>query len=150
MHCRWRTHAHCAAFMALMVALTLAGCAEKIDETIAGDVNNRAFTFASGVVFHPALADTATTLSFTNDGTTFTLASNAGTATGRVRFRPCSLTVDPEPDGSTYASFATGPQGDDVLLLTICDFDLQANVLILGNGAIVVLSSPAVALNSGS
>lgn len=148
MHRRWRRLASLVVLTGMLAALMLAGCKEDIDESLALDVDNRSFTFTDGAVFHIALANQMTTLSFTNNGDRFTLSSSTGTAIGRARFRPCSLTVDPEPDGSTYASFTTGPQGDDVVVLSTCDFDLKTNVLVLGNGTIIAISAPAVALET--
>lgn len=150
MHGRRGTILSRVALLGVMAALALIGCSEDIDMTLATDVNNRSFTFTNGQVLHPALTNQAITLSFTNNGTNFTLTSPAGaampvgTAVGEARFRPCSLTVD--PNGSTYASFLTGPQADDVLVLSICDYDIKANVLILGNGTVTATSAPAVAL----
>ncbi|MGE3540159.1 MAG: hypothetical protein AB7N91_22315 [Candidatus Tectimicrobiota bacterium] len=138
------------ALIALTATLALAGCTEQVEETIADDVNNRSFTFASGVVFHPALANVETMLRFAENGNVFVLTVGERMARGRVRYRPCSLTVDPEPDGSTFESFASGPQGDDVLLLPTCDFDLDHRTLILGNGTIVVISAPAVDVSSNA
>jgi len=132
------------ALMAIASSLTLLGCTENIEETAAIDVNNRAFTFTSGTVFHPALANVSTTLSFTNQATLFRLASAAGSATGTSSFSPCILAVT----GSTYAS-GTGPQVNDVIRLVLCDFDLTNTLLILGNGTITARSAPGVPVGTG-
>jgi len=127
------------ASIAMASALLLPGCSENIQESIATDVNNKSFTFASGAVFHPALADMVTTLTFTLNGTDFTLASANGTAVGANTFQPCILTVAL----STYAA-GTGPQAHDEIKLGPCDFDLTNKTLIVGNGTITAISAPAV------
>src|ERR671924_299660 len=95
-------------------ALTLSGCAATDGQATADDVNNKAFTFPSGTVFHPALTG-ATTLEFTNRANTFTLFAAGGTASGSNRFGSCILTVGT----STYAP-GTGPQVNDVITVNPC------------------------------
>src|SRR5262245_42474009 len=96
-------------FVALIVlagAISLFGCSEDIEPAIASDLNNKSFTFPSGVVFNPGLANIATTLAFSNNATNFTLSSAGGTAIGTNTFgNACTLTVS----ASTYA-IGAGPQ----------------------------------------
>jgi len=127
------------AIMALAGSLALLGCAENIEQTATIDVNNRAFTFTSGTVLHPALANVSTTLSFTNQASLFRLTSAAGTATGTSSFSPCTLAIT----ASTYVA-DTGPQENDVIRLVLCDFDLTNTILILGNGTSTARSAPGV------
>jgi hypothetical protein len=120
-------------------ALTLSGCAATEGQATGEDVNNNAFTFASGTVFHPALT-TATTLQFTDNAFTFTLFSAGGTASGSNRFDSCILTVGT----STYAP-GTGPQVNDVITLDPCNFDSTNRTLTVSNGPITATSTPAIA-----
>ena len=129
--------------IALVSAATLLGCAEEIQPATVSDVLNRSFTFKDGVIFHPALAGMSTTLAFTNNSTNFALASATGTADGTNSLNPCILTVT----FSTYASGA-GPQANDTITLQPCDFDRSNNTLIIGNGSITEISSPAVPLGT--
>jgi hypothetical protein len=111
-----------------------------IEQATAGDVNNQSFTFANGAVFNAALANVPTALAFSNNAINFTLSSAGGSATGINAFGSCILTVL----ASTYAS-GSGPQGNDVIRLTTCSFQIPNKTLIVGNGATTVTSSPAVA-----
>jgi hypothetical protein len=120
-------------------ALTLSGCAATDGQATADDVNNNAFTFASGTVFHPALTD-ATTLEFIDKASAFTLYSAGGTASGGNRFGSCILTVS----SSTYAP-GTGPQANDVITLNTCEFDSTHHTLKVSNGPITATSNPAIA-----
>jgi hypothetical protein len=128
-------------------ALTLSGCAATDGQATEEDVNNNAFTFPSGTVFHPALT-TATTLEFTDNANTFTLSSaalsSAGekppTASGSNRFGSCILTVS----NSSYAP-GTGPQLSDVITLSPCNFDSTNRTLTVSNGSITATSNPAIA-----
>jgi hypothetical protein len=116
------------------------GCSEDIEQTVATDVNNQSFAFTSGAVFHPALADIATTLVFSNSATNFTLSSAGGTAFGVTTFgNVCTLTAT----ASTYA-LGGGPQMNDVIRLNPCDFDIPNQTLLIGNGITTATSSPAV------
>ena len=83
-------------------------------------MNNQSFTFTNGAVFNAALINVSTTLSFTDNATSFTLSSSGGTATGTNRFDSCVLTVIT----STYGSGA-GPQVGEVITLDPCDFDSE-------------------------
>ena len=73
-------------------ALILSGCAATDGQATEEDLNNKAFTFPSGTVFHPALAG-ATTLEFTDKARNFALFSAGGTASGGNRFGSCILLV---------------------------------------------------------
>ena len=120
-------------------ALTLSGCAATDGQATEEDVNNNAFTFSSGTVFHPALTS-ATVLEFTDNANTFMLSSAGGRASGSNRFGSCILTVST----STYAP-ETGPQANDVMTLNPCDFDSTNRTLKVSNGPITATSNPAIA-----
>jgi hypothetical protein len=128
---------------AIVGTAALLGCSEEIQPAVADDLNNRSFTFAHGGVFHPALANMPTTLAFTNNSTNFALSSVSGTAVGTDSLNPCVLTVT----FSTYAP-STGPQADDTMTLTPCDFDTASKTLIIGNGTTSQISTPGVLLGS--
>ena len=131
-------------------ALLLSGCAATEGQATADDVNNKAFTFPNGTVFHPALTS-ATALEFTDNANTFTLSSVGGcppneagtpivcTASGSNRFGSCILTVGT----STYTP-EMGPQVNDVINLSTCNFDIPNKTLVVGNGTTTATSSPAV------
>lgn len=127
------------AIIAMASCLTLPGCTEDIQETAIGDVRNQLFTFTSGAVFHPALANMTITVSFIDNPASFTLSSATGNAAGLISFAPCILHFT----GSTYAPGA-GPQQDQELRLALCDFDSSNNTLIIGNGATTAISAPGV------
>lgn len=120
--------------------LAAGGCTSTDQQAATEDVNNKAFTFTSGAVFHAGLANIPTTLEFTNRATTFTLTSSNGSATGAQRFGSCILTVT----ASTYTPQA-GPQAGEVITLQPCTFDDTSRVLTVANGAITALSQPAIA-----
>ena len=132
-------------------ALLLSGCAATEGQATADDVNNKAFTFPNGTVFHPALTS-ATALEFTDNANTFTLSSVGGcppneagtpivcTASGSNRFGSCILTVGT----STYTP-EMGPQVNDVITLNPCNFDSTNKTLTVSNGSITATSSPAIA-----
>ena len=126
--------------LAIAGALTLSGCAATDGQATEEDVNNKAFTFLSGTVFHPALTS-ATVLEFTDNAHTFTLSSAGGTASGSNRFGSCILTVST----STYRVPETGPQVNDVITLNPCDFDSTNRTLKVSNGPITATSNPAIA-----
>ena len=128
------------ALIALAGAMSLLGCSEKVEPAIADDLNNQSFTFSSGAVFHPGLANRATTLAFSNNSTNFTLSSGGETASGTNTFgNACTLTVT----ASTYA-IGAGPQVNDAIRLDPCDFDIPNKTLLIGNGTTTATSSPAV------
>jgi len=128
------------ALIALAGAMSLLGCSEKVEQTMADDLNNRSFTFPSGAVFNPGLANIATTVAFSNNAANFTLSSAGGTASGSNVFgNACTLTVA----ASTYA-IGAGPQVNDAIKLAPCDFDIPNKTLLIGNGTTTATSSPAV------
>ena len=129
--------------IAIVGSLVLLGCSEEIQPAIANELLNRSFTFANGVVFHPALANMSTALAFTNNSSNFSLASASGTAVGIDSLNPCVLTVT----FSTYNP-GTGPQANDTITLNPCDFDRSNQTLIIGNGTITQISAPGVLLGS--
>lgn len=129
-----------AVLMTLSGVCTLTGCylSRTIDQATADDVNNRSFAFTNGAVFHSALANVSTTLSFSDNATTFTLSSGSGTATGTNRFDSCILTVTT----STY-SVGGGPQVNDVITLDPCDFNGDLHTLTVSNNGATATSSAA-------
>jgi len=128
------------ALIALAGAMSLLGCSEKVEQTMADDLNNQSFTFPSGAVFNPGLANIATTVAFSNNAANFTLSSAGGTASGSNVFgNACTRTVA----ASTYA-IGAGPQVNDAIKLAPCDFDIPNKTLLIGNGTTTATSSPAV------
>ena len=130
---------HLGVALTIVGMLILSGCAATDGQASGDDVNNNAFTFPSGTVFHPALTG-VTTLEFTNNANAFALFSAEGTASGSNRFDSCILTVG----SSTYAP-GTGPQANDVITLNPCNFDSTNRTLTVSNGSITATSSPAIA-----
>ena len=128
------------ALIAIAGAVMLWGCPDHTEHATVADVNNEAFTFPSGAVFHPALAQSATTLTFTQNATTFTLASAAGMATGTNTFGSCILAVTT----STYPLWA-GPQANDVLAMDPCDFKNTGNTLTVSHGGFTATLAAASA-----
>jgi len=140
-----RTMRGFVALIALAGAMSLLRCSPSVQSAIADDLNNQSFTFSSGAVFNPGLANIATTLAFNNNAANFTLSSAGGAVVGTNTFgNACTLTVTgPAPDKSPYA-IGAGPQVDDVIRLAPCDFDLDNKTLLIGNGTTTATSSPAV------
>ena len=133
------------ALIAIAGTMSLLGCSPAVQPAIADDLNNQSFTFSSGAVFNPGLANIATTLAFSNNSANFTLSSAGGAVVGTNTFgNACTLTVTgPAPDKSLYA-IGAGPQMNDVIRLAPCDFDIDNKVLLIGNGTTTATSSPAV------
>ena len=127
--------------IALAGAMSLLGCSEDIQEAIASDLNNQAFTFPSGAVFNPGLASIATTLAFSNNAENFTLSSRWDS--GWIHWNACTLTVT----ASAY-TIGAGPQVNDVIRLAPCDFDIPNKTLLVGNGTTTATSSPAVPIGA--
>jgi hypothetical protein len=135
-----RTMRGFVALIALAGVMSLLGCSESVEEAIADDLNNQSFTFLSGAVFNPGLANIATTLAFSDNSANFTLSSAGGIASGSNVFgNACTLTVV----ASTYA-IGAGPQVNDAIKLAPCDFDIPNKTLLIGNGTTTATSSPAV------
>jgi hypothetical protein len=132
------------ALIALAGAIGLLRCSEDIETAIASDLNNQSFTFSSGAVFNPGLANIETTVVFFNNAANFTLSAAGGTATGtNTTGNACTLTVL----ASTYA-IGAGPQVNDAIRLLPCDFDISNKVLLIGNGTTTASSSPAVPIGT--
>src|SRR5262245_46562776 len=127
--------------IAIAGAMSLLGCSPAVQPAIADDLNNQSFTFSSGAVFNPGLANIETTLAFSNNAANFTLSAAGGTASGSstIGSNGCALTFM----ASTYA-IGAGPQVDDAIRLVPCDFDLDNKTLLIGNGTTTATSSPAV------
>ena len=137
-----RTMLGLVMIIAIVSAAALLGCSEDVQPAIVDDLNNKRFTFTDGAVFHPALANMPATLIFTNNSLNFELSSATDRyAVGTNSVNPCILTVTL----STYAP-GTGPQANDTIILTPCDFDIPSKTLIVGNGTITAISAPAVPL----
>lgn len=128
------------ALLLMIGTCPLPGCylSRTIDQATADDVNNQSFTFVNGAVFNTALNNVSTTLSFTDNATSFTLSSSAGTATGSNRFDSCILTITT----STYGSGA-GPRVGEVITLDPCDFDSENKRLTVSNMDLTVTSMVA-------
>jgi streptogramin lyase len=99
----------------------------------ASNVSNKTFSFSSGAVFHPALANLSTGLGFGANAQAFSLAAFAAgsnrQATGTNTFGSgsCSLQVGPStspsaPGGGSSFPPGTGPQPNDVITLSACTF----------------------------
>src|SRR5215813_12841893 len=143
--CASRTMRGFVALIAIAGAMSLLRCSPAVQPAIVDDLNNQSFTFQSGAVFNPGLANMETTLAFNNNAANFTLSSAGGAVVGTNTFgNACTLTVTgPAPDKSPYA-IGTGPQTNDVIRLAPCDFDIDNKVLLIGNGTTTATSSPAV------
>jgi len=133
------------AILAAVGAMMLCGCSSSVGQATAADVNNRAFAFPTGAVFHAALTRMPTTLTFTDNATTFTLSFAGGTVTGTSVLGSCILTVT----ASAYTA-GTGPQVHDVIALSPCEFDSTDNTLSVTNGTITATSVPAVPAGTSS
>src|SRR4029450_11519127 len=73
-----RTMRGFVALIALAGAMSLLRCSPSIQSAVADDLNNQSFTFTSGAVFNPGLANIETTLVFFNNAANFTLSSAGG------------------------------------------------------------------------
>src|SRR5262249_42203670 len=107
-------------------------------------LNNVSFSFASGQVFNAALINLPVTLGFTNDATSFTLTSidttnnnaswnssiDPGVASGS-----CTLIVT-----NTSFTAGTGPQINDVITLSPCQFNSANGTLTISNGIVSITS----------
>jgi len=140
-----RTRGGLIVLLALAGTVILWGCSDHAEQATVADVNNEAFTFASGAVFHLALANSAATLTFTNNAANFTLSSAGGMAAGTNTFGSCILAVTT----STYP-LGAGPQANDGLTLDPCDFDNTTNTLTISHGGLTATSAAGVAVMSAS
>src|SRR5262249_15754866 len=126
------------ALIALAGAMSLFRCSPSVQPTIASDLNNQSFTFSSGAVFNPGLANIETTVAFSNDAATFTLSAAGGTASGNNTIgNACTLTVLT----STF-SVGAGPQVNDAIRLLPSDFDIPNNTLPFAKGSTTTAPSP--------
>jgi hypothetical protein len=143
--CASRTMRGFVALIAIAGTMSLLGCSPAVQPAIADDLNNQSFTFSSGAVFNPGLANIETTLAFSENASIFTLSSAGGAVVGTNTFdNACTLTVTgPAPDKSPYA-IGAGPQVNDAIRLEPCDFDIPNKTLLIGNGTTTATSSPAV------
>src|SRR5262244_1681884 len=84
----------CVALIVLAGTMSLVGCSSDIQRTLASDLNNKSFTFTSGAVFNPGLANIETTVAFSNNAANFTLSAAGGTASGSstIGSNGCALT----------------------------------------------------------
>ena len=139
-----RTMRGLVALIALAGAMSLLRCSENVESAIADDLNNQSFTFSSGAVFNPGLANIETTVAFSNNAANFMLSAAGGTASGSNTIgNACTLTVST----STFAVGA-GPQVNDAIRLLPCDFDIPNNTLLVGNGTTTATSSPGVPIGA--
>lgn len=106
----------------------------------------KSFAFSDGAVFGTSLAGKPTTLAFGTAGSTFTLASGDGQATGGNAFGSCILTIT----ASTFPA-ATAPdlQVGKTITLSPCEV-ATGGTLRIRNGTITASSAVAVALGSPS
>jgi hypothetical protein len=112
----------------------------RLVNATASDLNDKTFLFASGEVFHAALANTVVTLKFTDNANSFTLTSSANTnneaaGTNTLSSDSCTLTVT----RSTFRS-GSGPQLNDVITLSTCQFNSSTGALTVSNGTIGITS----------
>jgi hypothetical protein len=112
----------------------------RLVNATANDLNDRGFLFFSGEVFHPALVNVVVSLEFSNNASSFTLASEDNTdieATGINTFSSgaCILSV-----GRSTFRVGTGPQPNDVITLSTCQFNSVTGSLTVSNGPITITS----------
>src|SRR5262245_40137973 len=133
------------AILVAVGGMMLCGCSSSVGQATAADVNNRAFAFPTGAVFHAALANMPTTLTFTDNATTFTLSFAGGTVTGTSVLGSCILTVN----ASAYTA-GTGPLVHNVIALSTCEYYSTDNTLSDTNGTITATSIPALPAGTSS
>jgi len=136
------------AIVATIGLLVLFGCPGDSDHhnpATASDLNNRSFTFPSGKAFHSALTNVSTVVSFSNNATNFALQATVQnvvrTATGTYGLDSCLFTVgnstNPTAGGSNFPA-GTGPQPNDTINLSLCDFDSTNNSLTVFDGTTTI------------
>jgi len=136
------------AVVATVGSLVLLGCPGDKDHdnpATASDLNNRSFSFSSGKAFNPALTNMPTVLSFSNNATNFALQATVQnvvrTATGTYDLDSCTLAVgnstNPTTGGSNFPA-GTGPRPNDIIDLSICDFDSTNNSLTVFDGTATI------------
>jgi hypothetical protein len=107
----------------------------------ANDLNDRGFLFFSGEVFNAVLVNQVVSLEFNNNASTFELTSEENTditATGINTFDSgaCILSV-----GRSTFRVGTGPQPNDVIILSTCQFNGGTGSLTISNGSTTITSS---------
>jgi hypothetical protein len=110
----------------------------RLVNATANDLNDKTFLFVSGEIFHPTLVNIPVTLEFSNNANDFTLTSADNTdneANGNNTLGSCTLTVS----RSTYRP-GTGPQVNDVITLSTCQFNSSTGALTISNGTIGITS----------
>jgi len=136
------------AIVATIGLLVLFGCPGDSDHhnpATASDLNNRSFTFPSGKAFHSALTNVSTVVSFSNNATNFALQATVQnvvrTATGTYGLDSCLFTVgnstNPTAGCSNFPA-GTGPQPNDTINLSLCDFDSTNNSLTVFDGTTTI------------
>ena len=138
------------AVVATVGSLVLLGCPSDNDHdnpATASDLNNRSFTFSSGKAFNSALTNVSTVVSFSNNATNFALQATVQnvvrTATGIYGLDSCLFTVGNStnptaPTGGSDFPAGTGPQPNDTIDLSICDFDSTNNSLTVFDGTATI------------
>jgi hypothetical protein len=117
----------------------------RLVNATASDLNDKTFLFASGEIFHAALVNIAVTLEFTNNANSFTLTSadntnNTASGTSTLSSGSCTLTFT-----STAYTAGTGPQRNDVITLSTCQFNGSTGALTIAttdsNGKFLSITS---------
>jgi len=137
------------SLMAVIVtvsSLMLFGCPgdnNHDNPATASDLSNRSFTFQSGRAFNAALTNQQAILSFSNNAANFVLQATVQnvvrTATGTYGLDSCLFTVGNStnptaPAGGSDFPAGTGPQPNEIIDLSICDFDSMNNILTVFDG----------------
>ena len=131
--------------VALTGCLTLIGCGGGSEDPVvvpaaAASVGAKSFSFASGAVLDPGLANQPTTLAFNGTGRSFSIAAAAGRASGANTFGSCLLAVGSgtNPDavggGSSFPP-GTGPQPGATIILATCEVNTDTNTLNVINNS---------------
>ena len=113
----------------------------RLVNATANDLNDRSFLFFSGEVFNTALVNQVVSIEFSNNANSFELTSEENTditATGINTFSSgaCILSV-----GRSTFRFGTGPQVNDVITLSTCQFNGGTGSLTISNGQTTITSS---------
>lgn len=151
----WDTVFAAVAAGLLVGSLILPGCTgANTVAASASQVNNRSFTFPNGIIFHPALSNIPTTLTFFNQARTFRLQATVQEvtrqATGTTTFGSCALTIGFTVTPSTVGGgsdfpVGQGPPPGTTITLNPCEIDLDDATLMVSNGSLTATSLPAVA-----
>ena len=114
----------------------------RLVNATANDLNDRGFLFFSGEVFNAALVNQVVSLEFSNNASTFELTSEENTDIDGDRDQysspsgACILSV-----GRSTFRFGTGPQVNDVITLSTCQFNGGTGSLTISNGLTTITSS---------